>query len=166
MSTDRTLVIGLGNPILGDDGVGWVIAERVEEQVSAQSLPVEVEFASLGGLSLMERLIGFQTVILVDALYTGQNPAGAVSDFPLADLTDPAAGHSASTHDTTLLTALETGRRMGAELPERVHVVAVEAVNVSDFSEQLSPSVTTAVPLAVERVMGLLSSVLSMEAMR
>ena len=165
MSADRTLVIGLGNPILGDDGVGWVVAERIRQRVRALGLPVEVGFASLGGLSLMERLIGFQTVILVDALYTGQTPAGAVSDFPLSDLADPAAGHSGSIHDTSLLTALETGRRMGADLPERVHVVAVEAVNVSEFSEQLSPPVAAAAPAAVERVMGLLSSILAMEAL-
>jgi Ni,Fe-hydrogenase maturation factor len=54
MQSEKTLVIGLGNPILGDDGVGWVVAREVEDRLPQMDHPVEVDCLSLGGLSLME----------------------------------------------------------------------------------------------------------------
>ena len=108
----KTLIIGLGNPILGDDGVGWVVAEKVQaELINPQSAienpqSVEVDCASLGGLSLMERLTGSERVILVDAIFTGKQPVGTVSRFLLDELPDLSAGHSASAHDTSLRNAL------------------------------------------------------------
>lgn len=150
----KTLIIGLGNPILGDDGVGWKVAEKISDQLSVISdQSVEVDFASLGGLSLMERMVGYDRVILVDAMETGQCPEGSVRVFPLEDLPNPSAGHSASAHDTSLLTALETGRRMGLDVPDSVMVVAIEARNVYDFSEELSPAVAAAAPVAAQAVL-------------
>lgn len=173
VATMKTLVIGLGNPILGDDGVGWKVAESVQERLDTKPgyrLPyrplhsktvqhlssVDVEFASLGGLSLMERLLGYEQVILIDAIETGQNPIGSVSTFPLTSLMNPMAGHSASTHDVTLLTALQTAEYLGEKTPKKVDVVAIEAQNVYDFSEELSPPVAAAVPEAVQAVFKLL----------
>ncbi len=160
----RTLVVGLGNPILGDDGVGWKIAEKIQEALNnpqssignAQS--VEVDCFSLGGLSLMERLIGYTRVILVDAIHTGQKPVGSIGVLPLGNLPDYSAGHTTAAHDTSLRTALNVGRSMGVSLPndDNVIVVAIEAENVYDFSEKLSPSVESAVPVAVEKVIELL----------
>lgn len=154
----KTLVIGLGNPILGDDGVGWRVAEEVKERAERASLSVEVDCLSLGGLSLMERLIGYERAILIDAMETSQQPIGSVHVFSLDDLPDPTAGHSASAHDTTLMTALKTGRSMALSLPETVMVVAVEAINVYNFSEELSAPVAAAVPTAAQKVMELLLS--------
>lgn len=165
-----TLVVGLGNPILGDDGVGWKVAEQVQRHILADArfqmpirpmgsktvshvMSVEVEYAALGGLSLMERLEGYQRAILVDSMETGQSPEGSVRVFSLEEMSNPSAGHSASVHDTSLITAIATGRKMGLILPESVRVVAIEARNVYDFSEELSPLIAAAVPVAVQAVL-------------
>ncbi len=149
----RTLVLGLGNPILGDDGVGW----RVVEAVASCALPsqVEVDRCSLGGLSLMERMSGYERVILVDAIYTGEQPPGSIRCFTLAELPDRSVGHTTSAHDTSLRNALNVGRSMGIALPEEeyVTIVAIEAERVYDFSEELSPAVAAAVPEAVHLVL-------------
>jgi hydrogenase maturation protease len=147
----KTLIIGLGNPILGDDGVGWKVAQKISDQLSVISGQfVETDCLSLGGLSLMERMVGYDRVILIDSMETGQGPEGSVRVFPLEALTNPSAGHSTAIHDTSLMTALEMGRKMGLDLPASVTVVAVEAKNVYDFSEELSPAVAAAVPAMVE----------------
>ncbi len=153
----KTLVIGLGNPILGDDGVGWRVTEEVARKTK-KCKDIEVDCLSVGGLSLMEHLTGFQQVILVDAIYTGQKPIGSVSQFKLSELPDVNAGHSSSAHDTSLRNALNVGRSMNIELPEDddVIVVAIEAENVYDFTEQLSLPVAQAVPRAVQVIMTLL----------
>jgi len=151
----KTLVIGLGNPILGDDGVGWKVAKELTTRIGADS-SVEIDYAALGGLNLMERMLGYQRVIVIDSMETGQNPEGYVRVFPLAALENPYAGHSASPHDASLMTALEAAKSAGAEIPSRVDVVAIEAKNVYDFSDSLSPQIEKAVPIAVEQVLKLL----------
>jgi hydrogenase maturation protease len=157
----KILVIGLGNPILGDDGVGWRVAKVVSELLTSTAyLPlksegntIEVDCASLGGLSLMERMIGYERVILIDSMETKGSSVGSVKGFSLAALENPRLGHSASTHDTSLMTALQTAQTMGMDVPSRVHVVAIEAKNVYDFSESLSPEVEKAVPIAARKVL-------------
>lgn len=167
----KTLIVGLGNPILGDDGVGWRVAEEVQRQMrnsehgarndSAFRLPpseIEVECAALGGLSLMERLIDYERAILIDAIGTGQKPIGAVYHFRLDDLYDPTSGHTTAAHDVSLMTAIQVGRSLGAHLPAQIDVVAIESPYVYDFTEELTPPVASAVPQAVELVMNLLYS--------
>ncbi len=148
-------MIGLGNPILGDDGVGWHVAEVVGQMVLAQALPIEVDSLAVGGLSLMERMVGYDRVVVVDAIRTGAKPIGAVTLIPLPDLADPGAGHLSSGHDATLQTALVAGRALGAELPDdaSISIVAIEAEHVFDFEDKLSPPVAAAVPRAVELVL-------------
>lgn len=167
----KTLVVGLGNPILGDDGVGW----RVAEAVSAQSGiplgdaplpglspptpdPVTIERYSLAGLSLMERLTGFDRVIIIDSLNTGQRAQGEVVTFTLADMDDLTHGHSASAHDVSLKNALKMGRSMGEALPDdnQVHIVAIEAEHIYDFKEELTSQIAAAVPIATRKVLDLL----------
>jgi hydrogenase maturation protease len=161
MLSEKTLVIGLGNPILGDDGVGWVVAREVEARLEESERNVEVDCLALGGLSLMERLIGYQHVILIDSLNTGQRPQGSVVTFTLEDLVDLTYGHTSAAHDASLKTALAMGRKLDANLPadKDVHVVAIEAEHVYDFKEELSPVIATAMPIAVQQVLDLLKEI-------
>ncbi len=152
------LVIGLGNPILGDDGVGWQVAEAVQAELAAHPRPgVEVAFAALGGLSLMERLVGYDRALIIDAITLGE-PPGTVRCFWLDDMPGLASTHLASAHDTTLPTALALGKQMGAALPEVVQVVGVEAERLFDFSETLTPAVAAAVPEAARLVIEILAN--------
>jgi hydrogenase maturation protease len=160
----KTLIIGLGNPILGDDGVGWKIAQEVERQLSStvhRPPSIVVECFSLAGISLMEQIIGYERVILIDSLNTGKHPQGTVVTFSLDELADLTYGHSASAHDLSLKNALVMGRSMGASLPDdkNVQVVAVEAQHVYDFGEALTPKIEAAVPIAVDEVFRLLRTV-------
>lgn len=145
----RSLVIGLGNPILGDDGVGWRVAQQVESLLPHQ----EVECLSLGGLSLMERLIGYDSAIIIDAIQTIDGRCGQVFRLPLDALPDRSAGHTTAAHDTSLQTALRIGRELGARLPDDILVVAIETERVFDFTEELTPAVASAIPAATNLVL-------------
>jgi hydrogenase maturation protease len=157
----RMLVVGLGNPILGDDGVGWVAAREVEARLGESGHCVEVDCLALGGLSLMERMIGYQRVILIDSLNTGQRPQGSVVTFTLEDQVDLTHGHASAAHDVSLKTALDMGRKLNVILPadKDVHVVAIEAQHVYDFKEELSPVIADAMPVAVQQVLGFLRKI-------
>ena len=150
----RTIVVGLGNPILGDDGVGWKVAEELKEQISPE-LPVDVDCLSLGGISLMEHLIGYGCAILIDA-FALEEPVGSVLILKLRDLPNYSAFHTASVHDTSLINAIELGRILGAQLPDDVTVVGIATKHVCGFSKTLSPPVADAVPQATHIVLDLL----------
>jgi hydrogenase maturation protease len=160
----RILVVGLGNPILGDDGVGWRVAEEVRRPIAAgdaqpaighRPTAVDVDCFALGGLSLMERLIGYDGAIVVDAITAG-GPPGEVVCVRLDELPEFDSQHSRAAHDTSLQHALNLGRQMGAHLPRRVMVVGVRTTRQYDFSEALSPPVLEAVPRAAHAVLNLL----------
>jgi hydrogenase maturation protease len=142
----KTLILGLGNPILTDDGVGVRVAEAVRAALPADS-PVEVREVSLGGLTLMETMVGYDRVILIDAWQSQNGQPGAVHRITLEDLQAVApTWHSASVHDTSLLTALEMGRRLGLPLPQEMIIYAIEVENIWDFGEELTPAVKQAIP--------------------
>lgn len=147
----RVLVLGLGNPILGDDGIGWVIADQVWQRLGDEM--IEVDCHPGGGFSLMERLVGYDRVILVDAVNSGTGPVGSLRGCALDELPSRGTGHSVSAHDCSLQTALDMGRRLGIHLPDHVFVVGIETRNIYDFTEELSPPASAAVPAAVEMVL-------------
>ncbi len=151
------LVLGLGNPILGDDGVGWRVAESVRSATAGSLQGVEVDCAALGGLTLMERMLGYRRVVVVDSMWTGAHPEGSVRVFALDDLPNPGAGHTTAAHDTSLATALQTAQLMGAVVPESVDVVAIETRACYDFSEVLTPAAEAAVAIATRKVIELLA---------
>lgn len=159
----KTLIIGLGNPILGDDSVGWRIIDelsaKLRQLTNVPMSSIEVDCLSLGGLSLMERMIGFERVILVDAISTGQKTPGTVSSFPIEVLPDLSHGHTSSAHDTSLQSALQVGRMMGYDLPQSIAVVSVEAEPFYEFSVELTPPVAAAVPEAVQTIIDLTLSI-------
>lgn len=159
-SNNKTLIIGLGNPILGDDGIGWVIAEEVQKLISEspedESHDYEIMFLSLGGLSLMEHMEGFTKVFLFDSIHTGSYPNGTVFSLPLSKLPNLSSGHSTALHDTSLANALEMGKMMGLVLPDEVWVVAIETDQVYTFSEELSGFATSSITTALETLKNLL----------
>lgn len=150
----KTLIVGLGNPILGDDGVGWKAAEALKRALTSSSL-VDVECLSLGGISLMEHLIGYQRAILIDA-FALEEPAGSILVLKLSELPNYSAFHTTSAHDTSLQNAIKLGLSMGAELPEDISIVGIATKQIHEFSEALSPPVAQAVPQVLRIVLDLL----------
>jgi hydrogenase maturation protease len=149
----KTLILGLGNPILTDDGVGVLVAEQVRARLP-EDTPIDITEVSVGGLTLMEAMIGYDRVILIDAFLSLGGKPGLVRKMSLEDLKSfSPTQHSASPHDANLITALETGQRMGLSLPEQITIYAIEVENVSDFSAQPTPSVAAAIPKVTEAVL-------------
>jgi hydrogenase maturation protease len=152
----RTVVVGVGNPTLTDDGVGIAAARALAERVDDPA--VDVTYVCAGGLRLMETMIGYDAAIVVDALTTGGHPAGTAVELNCADFLADLAGtrNLNSVHDLSLPYALELGRAAGVALPERIRVFGVEADDVVTFSEELTPAVAAALPALVDRVLAVL----------
>jgi hydrogenase maturation protease len=151
----KTLVIGLGNPILTDDGVGVKVAFAVRDRLAAAGEnDIEVTEASVGGLHLMEMMVGCDRVILVDAIQTRDGQPGTIHCLTLDDIDSRLpTQHSASAHDMNLPTALEMGRRLGLALPEKIEIFAIEAEDVVTFGEKCTPNVAAVVPYVTELIL-------------
>jgi len=153
----KTIIIGLGNPILGDDGVGWRVVDEVKQQLAASE--VDVKYLSLGGIGLMENLIGYDHAILIDSFVSEDEEVGTILIRRLNDLPNYSAFHITSVHDTSLQNALELGRKLGAHLPDEVTVIGIATQRINDFGEELSVPVADAVPEATHIVLNLLKQV-------
>lgn len=150
----RTLVLGLGNPICGDDGVGIRIAQALKEDLCG--LEVEVAETTAAGIGLLDLITGYERMIVVDAIQTKGGKAGQVYRLGLDHL--PSSLHSATLHDVDLTTALELGRRLGMEMPREVIIYAVEVADVATFREGCTPEVERSIPLAAGLVLQELKS--------
>ncbi|MHB8968913.1 MAG: hydrogenase maturation protease [Pirellulaceae bacterium] len=153
----RTLVIGLGNPLISDDSVGLRVSQQLKTRL-AQHPDVDVSEDYWGGLRLMERMIGYERAIVVDAICSGAAP-GTIHHLSTEML---ATQRSASAHDVNLPTALAFGRQAGAQLPadHNIRLVAIEAQDVVNFSEHCTVAVAAAIPRAVHEVVRLLETML------
>jgi hydrogenase maturation protease len=150
----RTLVLGLGNTICGDDGVGIRTAQALKEDVCG--LEAEVAETTAAGIGLLDTIMDYERMIVVDAIQTKGGKAGQVYRLGLEDL--PASLHSATLHDVDLPTALELGRRLGMEMPREVIVYAVEVADVATFREGCTREVERAIPEVASLVLQELKS--------
>ncbi|HTS00495.1 MAG TPA: hydrogenase maturation protease [Bacteroidota bacterium] len=145
------LVLGIGNYLLGDEGIG-VHAARA---LAAEALPpgVSVVDGGTGGFHLLEYLQKYPVVVLIDATMDGAAPGTVrvtrprfASDFPRA----------LSAHDIGLRDLIESTVLTG-KLPE-THLVAVSIGELNDMTTELSPSVSAAIPGVIASVKGILAS--------
>ena len=135
--------------MLADDGVGIKVVRSLTSQLAAQNDVVTLEFCA-GGMRLMEALRGYQKAILIDAIVTPGGRPGRIYRFQPSDLRT--TRNTCSTHDASLVEALELGRAVGLPLPEEIRIWAIEAGDVATFSEELTQPVRAAVPKVIQGV--------------
>ncbi len=161
----KTLILGIGNPILTDDGVGILVAEAVEQRLRAEQADLmrgpeapATAAVGVGGLALMEAMLGYERVILIDAMLRANATPGRLHQLSLAELEALSpTEHSSSPHDTSLTAALALGRSIGLPLPAEVVIFAVEVSNILDFAETPTAAVAAAIPHATAAVLDYLS---------
>ncbi|MCX6551620.1 MAG: hydrogenase maturation protease [Acidobacteria bacterium] len=146
------LVLCLGNDLLHDDGVGWAVADALEGRVPPG---VVVRRSALSGFYLLDELVNWTHVLVVDAVQTGAHPPGTVLSFPFEALGSDAGP---SPHAVGLPTVVALGRQSGVPLPEWIHIVAIEVDDMESFIEGLTPAVRAAVPRAVDVIRSLLTA--------
>lgn len=144
--TGSCLVIGVGNPDCGDDGLGPAAAARLAERAPPG---VKIIQRAGDGLALIEDWDGCDTAVLIDAAAPAGQP-GRIHRFDLTQEDLPAACSRASTHAFGLNEAVRLARALG-RLPARVIVYAVEGLNFAPGAP-LTPQAAAAVPDLVARL--------------
>lgn len=145
----KTLVLGIGNPILSDDAAGIRVAREVAARVSDPR--VTVRETSGGGLDLLDSILGYDRVIIVDTVQTGERRAGQIYRLRPEDFSF--SKHFSSPHQLNLVTALELGKALGLRVPGEITIFAVEAKEITSFGEKCTPEVEQALPELVRMVL-------------
>jgi len=146
----RSVILGLGNPILGDDGIGPRVAQELENHPVIQNLPnLEIAPFYRGGLSLMERLVGYDQAFIIDSFVSSSPVPGRIHRLSVDDLPSLYAN---SSHDISLKAAMELGRKMGLPLPEEIIIYAVEIESKFVFTEVLSKEIEASIKPLVDHL--------------
>lgn len=143
------LILCLGNEVLSDDAFGPTIAATMIAQ-RPEDERVDVVFAPVAGFSLLDLLNGREKALVIDSIVTGQAPAGTLHYFPLGNLTP--SRNLTTSHQMSLPTAMELGRRMGYQMPERLDVLAVEVADITTLNEEMTDPVKAAIVPAMDRI--------------
>ena len=147
----RTLILGIGNPIMGDDGVGFHIAQELANEIKDEN--IDVKDTGIDGLNLLELIVGYDKVIIIDAIMTDDGETGEI--YKLRPENFVRTVHpSSSLHNINLATAVEIGKNFLAEqAPEEIVVFAVNIQEVTGFTEEMTRQVREAIPKTVNLIL-------------
>lgn len=146
----RTLVLALGNDLLGDDGVGLEAARQIAGQVNGS---VDVVQTGEAGLALLELMEGYARALLIDSVVTGRYPPGTVLEFRPEDFRRVVAP---SPHYAGLPEVMEMARRLQVVFPQEIRILAMEVLDPYEFGIGFSEPVQAAVPSLVRRALQIL----------
>jgi hydrogenase maturation protease len=150
----RVLVLGLGNLLMGDEGVG-VHAVR---ELSKRRLPdhVDVVDGGTGGLEILDLVEGYDRVVIIDAVDAGMEP-GSILRFRPEDVTREVSDFPLSLHQEKILGVLDLAHYLGRDLvPMVIYGVQPQAMC---WSTELSPVVSA----RIDSLLGAVEEELSLE---
>ena len=143
------MILGIGNNILTDDGIGFRLVDDLRKMISDPDL--DYEKACCGGLEIIDYIRDFKRVIFIDAIRTREGKPGDVYYFIPSDFRDTL--HLSNLHDVSFLTALKLGRTLNLDLPDDLHIIAIEIIEDMEFSEEFTPQLKKKYPEILEKVL-------------
>lgn len=142
----NTLVMGLGNDMLSDDGVGMLAARALVDELAGQADVIET---SLHGLALLDLFLGYRRAVLIDAVCTGANPPGTITEIDPATLSPVI---TPSPHYTGLPEMLVLADALQLDFPQEFKIFAMEVADPHTVGFGLTPAVQAALPELTRRV--------------
>lgn len=130
----KVLIIGLGNDLLTDDGIGIYIAGQLRSAFSGWDVIASAD----SGFGLLDQMYGYERVIIIDSIITGKKPVGVIHRFTVRDF----KGHIPfSIHSTDILSILKYSHQCGFMVPDRIDFLAVEIEDNQTFGESFSEAI-------------------------
>ncbi len=151
MQQNRTIVLGIGNPLLQDDRAGLEVVQRI----SRMDLPVDTQELYTVGFEVMDRLVEYDRAFVVDACRLGNEP-GTVMEVSIDDIFS--SNSLASSHAITLGATLKTAYHLFPdEMPGELRIFLIEVERVEEFTDVMSTCVEKAVQETVDIIAGAIS---------
>lgn len=128
-------IIGIGNPLRSDDGIGIFLLEKLMQQKNL--LPKEIEYidGGTGGMNLLHILAGFETVLIIDAMQFNAAP-GEYRLFTANEIITEKNTFFFSTHENQLPQVIQMSKNLG-EIPKQFFIFGVQPKDTS-FKKNLT----------------------------
>lgn len=149
MKENSLIILGMGNKLLGDDGVGVLIAEKLKEILKHDN-SITIDETNWGGFRVIDLLSGFEKAIIIDAVKTGGKQPGFIHKFKYTDLIHSV--RMVSFHDINFATAVEFAKKLEIPMPADITVYAVEVEETETITEELTPNVEKSIDDCVRRI--------------
>ncbi len=155
----KTLILGLGNELYGDDGVGIHVVRQIKQKIEANSASskvtsqIDCQECSLSGIALIDVIVGYDSLIIIDTIKSTNPKPGKIrllDENQLRHIPGP------SPHYVSVPQTIEIGRELGLKVPSRIKVIAVEAKRMYNLGEGLTQDMKNAIPRIVQEVQTLL----------
>ncbi len=142
----KILILGVGNPILTDDGAGIKIAQKLKEEKPE----LEVIETSEAGIALLDFVVGYDKLILIDSIKTEEGEVGELYKLRLEDL-GPTMNFS-TFHGIDIATAFELGQKLGYKMPHHISIYAVVIKDNTTFGEECTEKVGERIPFITKQI--------------
>ena len=155
MKTDivngSTIILGLGNPILGDDGIGCILAESVGRRL--ENLPnITVLSTSLSPIRLLDEIADHDRLVIIDSISTGQVEPGTLLEVDFSEQEEP---FPVSGHQFSVSQLADTGKALGLSIPQHIAVYGIEIQPPTQYGDQLSPMLERRIPELSDEILEL-----------
>lgn len=137
----KTLVLGIGNPILTDDGVGIRVAQEIGQLGKKD---IEVAETCEAGLALLEYVGEHDRLIVIDSIKSGKGKPGELYRFRLDEL--GVSSGIATSHGLDMPTAFKLGEHAGYKIPQIISVYAIEVSENTTFGEKCTGEIEKRIP--------------------
>ena len=155
----KTLILGLGNELYGDDGVGVHVIRHLRKEQEARSDwartldDVDLLECPLTGMKLLDVVVGYERVIIIDTIKKENPVPGRTYSLKGEDLRHIPGP---SPHYVSIPQAVEIGRQLGLKVPQKIDIIAIEAKNMYNLGEGLTEKMTKAIPKIMEKLRAML----------
>ena len=141
------MILGLGNPILGDDGVGCSVAEFIGNGL-AEGSRVTVLSTSVSLIRLVGEISGHRRLIIIDSITTGQAEPGKLMEIEFRKR----SASPISAHHFSIEQLQNIGNALGLSMPEYVKIYGIEIIRPEVYEEGLSPALSNLIPEFAEEI--------------
>ena len=136
----NTAIIGIGNPLLTDDALGLMVVNSIQKTMTSEYAPgtscfIQFKENYSGGMDLLDEMIGYKRVVIIDSLETDEYEPGTCLCFNLDNLDNFTP---ATSHGLTLQGLWEIGEKLDLSLPEECLIIGIVAFDCHSFKENLS----------------------------
>ena len=127
----KNIVLGIGNNILTDDGIGIYIVNKLKSDL----VDIEMITTTNSGFGLVDQIVDYDRAIFIDSILTEEGKIGEVKIYHTNDFSNHIPF---SIHSTDLISALEISKVYGMNVPNEIYLLAIEIKDNFTFNEGFS----------------------------
>jgi hydrogenase maturation protease len=143
-----TIVIGLGNPLLSDEGIGVHLIRKLSEHQDKFPL-VDFIDAGTGGMNILHLIANRKKAVIIDCAKMGKKP-GTIKQFELADVQTIKKMTHFSLHEADILQIIGLSRQLG-ECPDQIVIFGIEPESL-ELGQNLSKTLTDKIDLYMDTI--------------